>query len=440
MESTNWPTLPEKTAVDYGKLAVRVTNVSKKFCRHLRRSMAYGLLDLSRNLIGLKTRNYTLRQGEFWALNDLSFTLHCGESLGVVGLNGSGKTTLLRMLAGIMPPDKGEIMVKGRVGALIAMGTGFHPHLTGRENIYINGSLLGMSRAELETYFNDIIDFAEIGDFIDAPVATYSSGMRVRLAFAIATSFVPAVLLLDEVFAVGDVVFRQRCLERIRQMTRDTAVILVSNRPEFIEMLCSRALWLDKGKIVAEGDVEEVTSLYMEETSRQSVRYAMRSGTSREGNGEIRYTDSLEVYGSRSGPQEIAMRGEDLMIEAPFTCRKPWSEVRFCVELYDLVSGLLLTEADYEVPEVTADGIFRCRFSKLPLVPRSYAVMLKIMHEDTALDVWRYAADVSVRRLLPKLSKKVTKFPHEITVEVGEAAYAYSYEQPKPDEASVGMA
>ncbi len=416
------------TGPQQGEVLVSVRHVSKKFCRHLRLSMGYGLLELLGNLAGLKVKKDALRRGEFWALNDLSFDLRRGEALGVLGLNGSGKTTLLRLLAGIMPPDQGEIMVRGRVGALIAMGTGFHPHMTGRENIYVNGTILGMTRQELDAYFDDIVDFAEIGEFLDAPVSTYSSGMRARLGFAIATTFIPDLLLLDEVFAVGDVVFRQRCLERIQQAIDKSAVILVSNRPEFIEMLCNRALWLDKGKIVAEGDVEEVSGRYTEETSRHSALFAMRSGTSREGTGDVRFTDPVKVYGSASGVSEIAIRGEDLVVEVPFVCNKPWSEVRFSIELVDLVMGIPLTLADCEVPEVTADGLLRCAFSSLPLLARTYAIMLKITHAETALDVWRYAASVDVRRASPRPSKKVRKYPHAITVDIGEASYQFNYE------------
>lgn len=417
-----------------GEVLVSAQHVSKKFCRHLKRSMAYGLLELSMNLVGLQVKNSALRRGEFWALNDVSFELRRGENIGVLGLNGSGKTTLLRMLAGILPPDKGEIMIKGRLGTLISMGAGFHPYMTGRENIYVNGSILGMSREELDAKFDSIVDFAEVEDFLDAPISTYSSGMRTRLSFSIATAVIPDILLLDEVFAVGDVVFRQRCIERMQTELDDAAVVLVSNRPNYIEMLCNRALWLDKGKIVAEGDVEEVSALYMEQTGRRSALFAMRTGKSREGNGDIRFTDALQVVGSESRSHEIAMRGEQLVVEAPFSCGKPWPQVSFLIELIDLATGMPLTVADCEVPEVTADGVLRCTFDKLPLFSRSYAVTLKIMHADTAFDVWRYAALFTARRTTPLPGKKVQKYPHEITVDTGEHSYHYSYEQPESEE------
>ena len=160
-----------------GDVVVSVRDVSKKFCKKLKRSMIYGIIDLSHNMMGKHTDSTYLRKDEFWAIRNLSFELKRGDVLGLIGVNGSGKTTLLRLLAGIFPPDKGEIQIKGRVGALIAVGAGFHPHMTGRENIYLNGTILGMDRNEIDSKFQDIVDFAEIHDFLDAPISTYSSTM-----------------------------------------------------------------------------------------------------------------------------------------------------------------------------------------------------------------------------------------------------------------------
>lgn len=413
---------------------VSFQQVSKKFCRHLRRSMAYGLLELTKNLVGLKVHSDTLRKGEFWALDDLSFEMRRGETLGVLGLNGSGKTTLLRMLAGIFPPDRGEIQIRGRVGTLISMGAGFHPHMTGRENIFVNGSILGMTRNELEERFDDIVDFAEIGSFLDAPVSTYSSGMRVRLGFAIATAVTPDILLLDEVFAVGDVVFRQRCIERIQHIMNNSAVILVSNRPEYIEMLCSRAMWLDKGKLVADGDVEDVAVRYAKESSHRSAMFAMNKGTTRDGNGDIQFGEAVELYGAKSGTNVVSMRKEDLVVEVPFVCHRPWSNVHFRVELIDLMTGMLMTEATCEVNEVVDGGKLYCRFTELPFLPRTYALTLKILHEQTALDIWRFAAHVTARRTSPKVSSKIKSHPHEIKVDTGGVQYSHSYRQKEKEQ------
>ncbi len=182
---------------------IHVEDVSKKFCRNLRRSLWYGLQDTAADLLGRGESSASLRPEEFWAVDDVSFSLKRGECLGLVGRNGAGKTTLLKMLNGLIKPDKGRIEIRGRVGALIALGAGFNPILTGRENVYVNGAVLGLSKREISERIDEIIDFAEIGDFIEAPVQSYSSGMQVRLGFAVATAMKPDVLLLDEVLAVG---------------------------------------------------------------------------------------------------------------------------------------------------------------------------------------------------------------------------------------------
>jgi len=198
-------------------VVVKVEHVSKKYCKSLKRSMFYGVHDIGRNMVGLSAHSERLRDGEFWAVDDVSFELKKGETLGIIGPNGSGKTTLLKMLNGIFWPDKGKITVRGRVGALIAVGAGFHPLLTGRENININGAILGMSKKEINEKFDDIVEFADIGDFIDYPVKFYSSGMYVRLGFAVAVHCKPDILLVDEVLAVGDLGYTFKCYRKISE-------------------------------------------------------------------------------------------------------------------------------------------------------------------------------------------------------------------------------
>ncbi len=177
--------------------------MSKKFCRSLKRSLWYGAADMAREVAGAGTRHDRLRKDEFWAVDDVSFELRRGECLGLVGRNGAGKTTLLKVLNGLIKPDSGSIALQGKVGALIALGAGFNPILTGRENIYINGSILGLTKREIHDKMEEIIDFAEIRDFVDSPVQCYSSGMNVRLGFAVAASMNPDILVVDEVLAVG---------------------------------------------------------------------------------------------------------------------------------------------------------------------------------------------------------------------------------------------
>ena len=244
------------------KIAISVKNASKKFCKGLRRNMAYGIMDLSKNLFGIKQNSGTLRKDEFWALEDINFKLKRGETIGLIGRNGSGKTTLLRLLAGIFPPDKGKIIIKGRIGALIAVGAGFHPHMTGRENIYLNGAILGISCSEIRSQFDDIVSFAEIESFLDAPVSTYSSGMKVRLGFAISTAIQPDILLLDEILSVGDAKFRNKCYKRIGALKKNCATILISHSMEQILQNCSRCIVLEKGLIIFEGPTDKSIGLY----------------------------------------------------------------------------------------------------------------------------------------------------------------------------------
>ena len=228
---------------------IKVDGVSKKFCRSLKKSLWYGLQDLGNELRGRRHGgNGQLRADEFWAARDVSFELRRGECLGLIGQNGAGKTTLLRMLNGLIKPDQGRIEIRGKVGALIALGAGFNPILTGRENIYINGSMLGMSKHHIDTKLDEIIDFAELGDFIDTPVKNYSSGMGVRLGFSVAAILLePDVLFLDEVLAVGDIGFVIKCLNRMRKLTAKSAVVFVSHSMQNISMFCTRVMVLKRG-------------------------------------------------------------------------------------------------------------------------------------------------------------------------------------------------
>lgn len=283
------------------EVLVRVEGVSKKFCRSLKRSLWYGLCDIGAELnpfrrqvaevagCGLRvvgngsrpdssefatsnsppvTDEAGLRPGEFWAVNNVSFQLHRGECLGLIGHNGAGKTTLLKMLNGLIKPDRGRIEMNGRIGALIALGAGFNPILTGRENIYINGSVLGLSKKEIDEKIDEIIDFAEIGEFIDMPVQNYSSGMTVRLGFAVATALDPDVLILDEVLAVGDAAFRAKCYNRIGQLQQKAAVIFVSHSMDQVAQVCTRVCGMHRGHAQLFPDKDSGVRWYQEHSLR----------------------------------------------------------------------------------------------------------------------------------------------------------------------------
>ena len=246
-------------------ILIDVQDVSKVFCRSLKRSIWYGMRDIASELVGKRRDRSELRKNEFWANRNISFQVWRGECLGLIGRNGAGKTTLLRMLNGLIKPDRGRITMRGHIGALIALGAGFNPILTGRENIYINGSVLGLSKREIDRKVDEIIEFADVHDAIDAPVRTYSSGMMVRLGFAIATAITkPDVLILDEVLAVGDAQFRYKCYNRIGQLKRNTAVIFVSHSMANIGAICDRTLVLDKGRIEFLGHTAGGMKRYLE--------------------------------------------------------------------------------------------------------------------------------------------------------------------------------
>ena len=245
--------------------------VRKKFCRDLKKSLWYGMCDIGREITG-RAKMTALRPKEFWALDGISFELKRGEVLGLIGRNGAGKTTLLKILNNLIKPDAGRITVRGRVAALISLGAGFNPVLTGRENVYVNGAVLGLKKREIDAKFREIVDFAELWDFIDTPVQSYSSGMKVRLGFSVATALNPDLLLLDEVLAVGDMGFRIKCLNSVRKIMNDTAVVFVSHSLQFVSQFCTRIAVMEKGSLlcdtlsVAEG-IDRYLSQYPTETS-----------------------------------------------------------------------------------------------------------------------------------------------------------------------------
>jgi lipopolysaccharide transport system ATP-binding protein len=258
------------------EVLVSVENVSKKFCRDLKQSLLYGVKDIAVELVGGNRKSDTLRKKEFWSLKDVSFQLRRGEALGLVGSNGAGKSTLLRIISGLIKPDTGTVKVKGRLAPLIALGAGFNPILTGRENIYANMSILGLSTKEIDERFQEVVDFAEIGDAIDAPVQSYSSGMAARLGFACAVHIEPDILLIDEVLAVGDVKFKMKCHRKLAKLReKGTAFILVSHNAHSVLNVCENAIYLSKGQLILSDKTEIVIRKYEEDLCLAGVDSAL---------------------------------------------------------------------------------------------------------------------------------------------------------------------
>jgi ABC-type polysaccharide/polyol phosphate transport system ATPase subunit len=234
-----------------GDRVISFERVSKEFKRRPTRSFQ----DVFVNIFNEEMR----RKHRFWALREVSFNITAGETVGVLGMNGSGKSTILKLISRIIYPTEGAITVSGRMSALLELGAGFHPDLTGRENIYLNGSILGLDRRAMDRKFESIVEFAGIGDFLDAPVRSYSSGMLMRLGFSVAVHVEPEIILVDEVLAVGDYDFQLKCLERIRQMQRQGVTILfVSHDFEAVKKLCSQAIWLEGGIVQGQGRMTDI--------------------------------------------------------------------------------------------------------------------------------------------------------------------------------------
>lgn len=240
--------------VNKEEILVECKGVSKKFCKDFKLSLLYGLQDVLGSIVSKASTHHShLRKSEFWALKDINFTLKRGECLGLIGHNGAGKSTLLKILNGLINPDEGQIVMRGRVGALIELGAGFNPVLTGRENIYNNGAVLGFTKEEIEAKIAHIIEFSEIGDFIDTPVQNYSSGMKVRLGFSVAIQMDPDVLIIDEVLAVGDVGFRFKCLNALADVMKRAAVIFVTHSMPQIFRICNQVMLMNRGTSLYHG-------------------------------------------------------------------------------------------------------------------------------------------------------------------------------------------
>lgn len=277
-------------------IVIKVENLGKKYIIRHRQRQRYTTLrdELTK---GVKTalsgkRHKLPPKEDFWALKDVAFEVNQGEKLGIIGRNGAGKTTLLKVLSRITDPSLGKVGIKGRIASLLEVGTGFHPELTGRENIFLNGSILGMSRIEIKSKFDEIVDFAETERFLDTPVKRYSSGMYVRLAFAVAAHLEPEILMIDEVLAVGDVQFQKKCLGKMQDVAGEGRTILfVSHQMEAISKLCNRCLLLHQGQIVKTGSPVEVIDHYLSK-AHQVETTSLKDRTDRQGDGRIRFTDT----------------------------------------------------------------------------------------------------------------------------------------------------
>jgi len=308
---------------------VKVEGLSKKFCKDLKTSLWYGIKDLITGVRGNKHER-DLRPKEFWAVKDISFELKRGECLGLIGHNGAGKSTLLKILNGLINPDAGKATIKGRVGALIELGAGFNPILSGRENIYNNGAILGFTRQEIDGKLDTIIDFAELREFIDMPVQNYSSGMKVRLGFAVAAQMEPDVLIIDEVLAVGDLGFILKCFKRIDTILPHTAIIFVSHSMPMVSRICSQIILMDHGISEFQGsDVGKAIDLYYQRFAQNESNIVFDDGSI-----ELLESKIITVKNSNEDIPKLNW-GDNLKFRFKFKRKNLKEELIFIILIFD---------------------------------------------------------------------------------------------------------
>lgn len=335
---------------------------------------------------GVRGRLQALRPTyrEFWAVRDVSFAVRHGEALGIIGHNGAGKSTILKLIAGITTPTSGEIRIFGRLSALIEVGSGFHPELTGRENVYLSGSILGMRRREIAENFDRIVEFAGVREFIDTPVKRYSSGMYVRLGFAIAAHLNPRVLLLDEVLAVGDAAFQEKCLARIDELKHGgTTIVFISHDLGAVERLCDRAILMKKGEIAAAGPTADVIAEY-----ERAATTFIDVGTPKQAATlpRIAQVTGLTVH-DQSGEETGALRtGDPFTVRLAYTARETVRDTALWVSIHsqngDLVSQLSTTTATPDIDLPAGDGTIEFSCPQLALQPGRYYMDVAIREND----------------------------------------------------------
>jgi lipopolysaccharide transport system ATP-binding protein len=358
---------------------VSANGVGKKFAKSLGQNLLYGLSDIGRELLLCDDASPILRPGEFWALNNLSFEIGQGESLAIIGRNGSGKSTLLKLLYGLIKPDTGEIAINGRMAALIELGAGFDPILSGRENAYINASILGLSREEVEDILPAIIEFSGLADFMETPVKFYSSGMRARLAYSIASNLSPDILLVDEVLAVGDSDFRQKCLRHMQSFVEaGGSLLFVSHAANQIQILCNRGLFLENGRSVFEGSALEALDLYYRSNPLQP-RKDERDFTPPE-------STRCSIVSLEIEPSRPVHTGKEVSILVTADVREDMEIVAILSILGRDLLTVVATEDSGE-PRRCAPGIhvFRFRILSLPLMPGLFHVRAALREGDRML-------------------------------------------------------
>ena len=371
---------------------ISVNNLSKRYMLHHERGERYvalrDVLTKSVKSLGRRLANPFVKHvpcsadEEFWALKDVSFEVKDGERVGIIGRNGAGKSTLLKILSSITEPTSGRIVISGRVASLLEVGTGFHPELTGRQNVFLNGAILGMRKAEIQRKFDEIIAFAEVEKFVDTPVKRYSSGMYVRLAFAVAAHLEPEILIIDEVLAVGDINFQKKCLGKMEDVSRSGRTILfVSHNLSAVSALCDRAILIKQGNIAAMGETKEVIDRYLEQQARSETSHVYRAARSSESTAEA---DLFEVLATDAAgnPKPVLLVDEEFRIKVIWRLNVDVPFLRLGLDIVDQVGNVVLSTMDTDTTNLYGKprqkGIFReeVTIPKFLLMPGFYTVKI----------------------------------------------------------------
>jgi ABC-type polysaccharide/polyol phosphate transport system ATPase subunit len=349
--------------------AITFAQVSKKFVlpHELGQSRAHNLWQ--------RLRQRGEWREEFWALRDITFQIQSGTAVALIGPNGSGKSTILKLLVGILLPTGGRVEAHGRIAALLELGAGFHPDLTGRENVYLNGSILGLPRKDIDRIFDDVVAFAEMERFIDAPVKFYSSGMYMRLGFAIAVHVQPEILLVDETLAVGDQAFQAKCLARIHEIKKHGAtILLVSHSLDAVRELCGRSIWMDAGRIRGDGPTHEIIEAYTTDVLRKE-RTADAADAQRWGAGDVEIT-RVEFCGGDGKTTDEFLTGRPFAARIHYRAHRPVQDPVFGVAIYHAdgaqVNGPNTSQINQRIPEVNGEGVVEYSIAALPLLSGQY--------------------------------------------------------------------
>ncbi len=361
--------------------AISFKNVSKRFT--YAREQPQSIQETVASLIGRRNRKPTK---ELWAVRNLSFDLYPGQSLGIIGRNGSGKSTVLKLIARIIRPTSGQVAVRGRVSALLELGAGFHPDLTGRENIALNASVLGLSQEDVDRNFDAIVEFSELGEFIDMPVKHYSSGMYMRLGFSVAIHVDPDILIVDEILAVGDQAFQTKCIDRIHEMHRSgVSIILISHNLSVVRRMCSNLIWLENGRMRVSGHTEEVANQYKYQSDtaigHQLTADSVSRSYNRWGTHEIEIID-VRFLDEEGAEKAYYQTGDAMTIEVDYVAHEPISRPEFGLAIFrqdgQQVNGPNSQLAGLEIGTVEGPGTIRYHIKALPLLPALYQVTAAI--------------------------------------------------------------